>query len=129
MRIMLDANVIVSAALIPNSWTAQALSRAMQEHTLIICTYVLAEVQDVFRRKFPHKILQLDAFLSKLAYELCYTPRVNPGTPAMRDEDDRPILQAAIDAEVDAILTSDNDFHVLEIKHPKILSPSEFLGK
>jgi len=62
-----------------------------------------------------------------LAYELCYTPKISDRTPEMRDENDRPILQAAIDAEVDAILTGDKDFHVLDIEHPLILSPADFL--
>lgn len=79
-------------------------------------------------RKFPHKKIQLDALLSNLAYELCYTPSINSSTPYMRDENDRPILQAAIDAEVDAILTGDKDFHALDIEHPKIISPANMLS-
>ena len=129
MRIMVDTNILVSAALNQNSKTSYALSQAMREHTLVICTYILEELQDVFMRKFPSKTASLDAFLSKLAFELCYTPKINSDTPDMRDEDDRPILQAAIDAEVDAILTGDNDFHALNIEHPIIMSPSDFLRK
>jgi len=125
---MCDSNVLVSAALYPNSKVSHALFKAMQEHTLIICTYVLEELQAVFAKKFPDKAVQLDAFLSKLAYELCYTPRVNSDTPNMRDANDRPILQAAIDADVDAIITGDNDFHALDIKKPVIISPAEFLN-
>ena len=79
--------------------------------------------------KFPDRAIQLDAFLSKLSYDLCYTPKVKEDTPAMRDENDRPILQAAIDAEADVILTGDKDFHALELEHPEILSPAEFLYK
>ena len=129
MRIMPDTNVLVSAALFPNNKTAFALSRAMREHTLIICTYVLEELRSVFARKFPDKIDRLESFLSKLTYELCATPGVNPTTPDMRDEDDRPILQAAIEAEADAILTGDNDFHALNlnIERPIIISPAVFL--
>jgi len=126
MRIMLDTNVIISAALYPNSRVAAALARAMREHTLIICTYVLEELQEVFTRKFPYKTANLDVFLSKLAFELCYTPKVKSNTPEMRDADDRPILQAAIDADADAILTGDSDFHALNIDRPRIISPAEF---
>ena len=36
MRIMPDTNVMVSAALFPNSKAARALSKAMQEHTLVV---------------------------------------------------------------------------------------------
>ena len=127
MRIMLDTNVIVSAALFSGSKVSIALNRAMRDHTLIICTYVLEELQALFEYKFPDRLAQLDAFLSKLSYELCYTPTVKDSTPDMRDDNDRPILQAAIDAEADVILTGDKDFHALELEHPIILSPAEFL--
>jgi putative PIN family toxin of toxin-antitoxin system len=124
---MLDTNVIVSAALLPNSKTALAVEKAMQEHTLLVCTYVIEEAQEVFARKFPDKTVNLDAFLSKTAYELCNTPSVSADTPDMRDENDRPILQAAINADADMILTGDNDFHVLNIERPMILTPADFL--
>ncbi len=127
MRIAVDTNVLISAALFPNSKTEAALFKAMREHTLLICTYVLEEAQSVFARKFPHKTAHLDILLSKLAYELCYTPAVKADTPHMRDEDDRPILQAAIDAEADAILTGDNDFRALNIERPAIMPPTVFL--
>ena len=129
MRIMVDTNIIVSSVLNQNSKTSYALTKAMSEHTLVICTYILEEVQDVFTRKFPDKVASLDAFLSNLAFELCNTPKISSDTPDMRDEDDRPILQAAIDAEVNAILTGDNDFHALNIEHPIIISPADFLQK
>ena len=124
---MLDTNVIVSASLYPNSKVSIALTRAMQNHTLIVCTYVLEELQSVFMRKFPHKLAQLDAFLSKLAFEICYTPKISQSTPDMRDVNDRPILQSAIDAEADAIFTGDNDFHALNLDRPVIIAPAEFL--
>ena len=128
MRIMVDTNILVSAALYPNSKTEIALFTAMREHTLTICTYVLDEVQDVFARKFPRKTAQLDVLLSKLTYEICYTPKVINSTPVMRDENDRPILQAAIDTDADVILTGDKDFHVLDIERPLILTPADFLA-
>ena len=127
MRIMPDTNVMVSAALYPDSKVSRALSEAMQKHSLVICTHVIEELQDVFKRKFPQRIGSLDTFLSRMSYELCYTPRINENTPAMRDENDRPILQAAIDAEVEAILTGDADFHALNIDSLKIISPAELL--
>jgi|GEM_PF-6275451 len=57
MRIMLDTNVLVSSVLFPNSKTSLAVSLASQKHTLLVCTYVLDEVQSVFARKFPDKTI------------------------------------------------------------------------
>lgn len=128
MLIMVDTNILVSAALYPDSKTETALFTAMREHTLTICTYVLDEVQEVFARKFPHKTTQMDILLSKLTYEICYTPKVSGSTPVMRDENDRPILQAAIDTDADVILTGDKDFHALDIERPMIFTPADFLA-
>ena len=126
MRVMPDTNVLTSAALFPDSKFSLALADAMQEHTLVICSYILEELQEVFDRKFPDKVQQLDTFLSSLAYELCSTPDIRSDTPAMRDEDDRPILQAAIDSDVDVVLTGDKDFHAIGLDYPKIISPADF---
>ena len=127
-RIMVDANVLVSAALFPNSATARSLTVAVKEHQLLICDYVLEEVHSVFERKFPDKIESLDTFISKLAYERCDTPSADDNTPDMRDDDDKPILQAAINANADIILTGDKDFHALNVEQPKIMSPNAILG-
>ena len=45
----------------------------------------------------------------------------------IRDINDRPILRAAIMAKADVLLTGDKDFLESNIKHPKILTPTEFL--
>ena len=128
MRVMPDTNVLTSAALFPDSKFASALIQAMQEHTVVVCTYTIEELHEVFDRKFSDKVGHLNAFMSKLSYELCSTPEITDKTPAMRDEDDRPILQAAIDADVDIVLTGDKDFHVLGLVRPRILAPSEFFN-
>ena len=127
MRIMVDTNILVSAILNHNSIAAQALSKAVREHSLVICSYVIEELSDVFMRKFPDKLGKLDAFLLNLDYELCETHSVSSDTPDMRDEDDRPILQSAIDTEADVILTGDDDFHALEVESPIIISPGDLL--
>jgi predicted nucleic acid-binding protein len=46
---------------------------------------------------------------------------------SIRDINDRPILRAAISANADIFLTGDKDFLESGIKHPKILTASEFL--
>ena len=127
MRIMLDTNTIVSAVLFPDSITAQSLVFAVKEHQLLICNYVLEEVHSVFERKFPSKISSLETFISKLAFEHCDNPSVCVDAPDMRDDDDKPILHAAINAKADAILTGDKDFHVLKMDTPIVISPRAFL--
>ena len=45
----------------------------------------------------------------------------------IRDAKDRPILRAAIKANVDAILTGDKDFLESGIEKPKIYTAREFI--
>ena len=45
----------------------------------------------------------------------------------IRDENDRPILRAAINARADILLTGDKDFLESGITTPRIMSASDFL--
>jgi len=45
----------------------------------------------------------------------------------MSDPKDSPILNAAIMADVDVIISGDNHFLTLDIEHPKILSPAKYV--
>ena len=47
----------------------------------------------------------------------------------IRDIADRPILRAAITADADILLTGDKDFLESGIKHPMILTATEFVQK
>ena len=51
----------------------------------------------------------------------------NSSETQIRDVNDRPILRAAIHANVDILLTGDKDFLESGIKTPLILTPAEFL--
>jgi predicted nucleic acid-binding protein len=44
----------------------------------------------------------------------------------IRDVKDQPILDAAIVADVDIILTGDKDFLALNMEHPKCMTVSQF---
>ena len=45
----------------------------------------------------------------------------------IRDAKDQPILNAAIIADVDVILTGDKDFLSLDIEHPRCMNVAQFL--
>ena len=46
---------------------------------------------------------------------------------SIRDEKDRPILRAALDAGADLFLTGDKDFLESSVTDPRIISVSDFL--
>lgn len=64
MRVMIDTNIIISAALFPNGRAAQAFYKTLiPPYQPIVCDYVVDELHRKFREKFPDKLTELEAFL------------------------------------------------------------------
>lgn len=127
---MIDSNVLISAILFPSSIPTVTIRKLIEEHNIVLCQHIIDEVHIVFERKFPEKIKNLERFLSKLSYELVYTPFdiETDSYIQIRDKGDLPILISAVMAEVDIIITGDKDFKDIEIEKPIILTPREFLN-
>ncbi|MDD6223009.1 MAG: putative toxin-antitoxin system toxin component, PIN family [Lachnospiraceae bacterium] len=131
MRVLIDTNVLISAALNPNSTPYQAYAKASTypNHGLI-CEQNVDEMKRIFCKKFPNKMDALDRFLyiALLTLELVSVPTEEEKLESqIRDLNDRTILRAAISAKVDVLLTGDKDFLESGIKTPMILTPSDFL--
>jgi putative PIN family toxin of toxin-antitoxin system len=131
MRIMTDTNVIISAILFPKSQTTKVIQNVTEDHTLVLCSHIIDELQKIFDRKFKDKSHLLDMFLSKLSFELVYTPTdINSASyPNIRDKEDLPILVSALLSDVDILITGDKDFFELEIDKPEIISPRDYLDR
>ena len=53
MKVMIDTNVIISAALFPNGRAAEAFFKAMMPpYEPIVCDYIVDELHRKFREKF-----------------------------------------------------------------------------
>lgn len=131
MRVLIDTNVLISAALSPAGVPYQAYVRASSSpnHGLI-CEQNVDEMRRTFQRKFPGQLGALDRFLSfaLLTLELVPIPTDEDNSESkIRDIDDRPILRAAVNAKADILLTGDKDFLESGLKYPKIMTPAEFL--
>lgn len=132
MRIMLDTNIIISAALFPNGRAAQAFFKALlPPYQPLVCDYVVDELHRKFREKFPNRLTELEAFLfNALSFiKLVPTPEEAVSSEQkIRDPKDRPILRAALDARADLFLTGDKDFLASSVTDPRIISVPEFLA-
>jgi putative PIN family toxin of toxin-antitoxin system len=130
MRVFVDSNIIVSAVLFPKSSAAKALNLAIQNHTMILSSYVLWELEKVFLRKFPDNWLDLEKFLRRVKYETIELKKIDHRKyPALRDKNDVPILAAAIESGADILLTGDKDFFAVKISKPLIIAPADFVRK
>ena len=131
MRILIDTNVLISAALNADGVPFRAYVKAASypNHGLI-CEQNVDEMKRIFNKKFPNRLAALDKFLSValLTLELVPVPMdENISEMQIRDTNDRPILRAAIEAKADILLTGDKDFLESGLKNPIIMTPSEFL--
>lgn len=130
MRVMLDTNVLVSLLLFPNPRVNAMMERIFAEHELVLSSFVVDELKEVVRRKFPAKAKIVDILLSRMSYDLVYTPEEMDDTLfSIRDSQDYPVLYTAIIEDVDILITGDKDFADTKIEKPEILTPADFLAK
>jgi len=132
MRIIIDTNVLISAALYPNGKADKAYIKASHEpNVALVSDYSIDEARRVFSRKFPQKIKVLNTFFEKMqgVITVVKTPADKSAEEdVIRDINDRPILRAALKAKATIILTGDKDFLDSGIEKPKMVSPGEFLS-
>jgi putative PIN family toxin of toxin-antitoxin system len=125
---MVDANIIISAGLFPESTVGKVLAHVVKNHDLVICQYTLNELKNVFKNKFPERIEYLNKFIKKLKYELIDIEiKHYENYPKIRDNDDMPLLACAIETKVDILITGDKDFDEVMIEIPKIMKPREYI--
>ena len=130
MRVMVDANIIVSAGLFPESIVGKTLNHITENHVLVLCKYTLEELAEVFTNKFPDRTKYLNRFIQELKYDLVDIKiRDYSKYPQMRDLNDLPILAGAIESKVDLLVTGDKDFEEIEIEKLKIIKPKEYIEK
>lgn len=131
MRVLIDTNILISAALSSQGIPFRAFVKAVTypNHGLI-CDQNIDEMRRIFNRKFPKKIEALEKFLSLalMTLEIVSTPVEEYDTEAqIRDVNDRPILRAAIYAKADVLLTGDKDFLESGVKNPRIVTATDFV--
>ena len=125
MRILVDTNILFSALLFPHSKPAQALLYAVDHHEIVLCDRNITELRDILKRKAPKYLPDAEVLIAELPYELI--PAVDHAEKLIRDAKDQPILNAAIVADVDAILTGETDFFCLGLEHRRCLTAAAVL--
>ena len=131
MKVFIDTNILISAALFPNGIAAKAYRKAVSfPNQGIISDYSVTELSEVFKRKFSNRIPELNNFLvtALTTLRLVSTPEEDAlNVPDLRDKKDLPVLRSALAADADILLTGDKDFTEAGITHPIVMTPSDFL--
>jgi len=126
LKVFLDTNVLVSA-FITRGLCADIFRMILSEHNLILCTYVLAELEDVLKRKIDLPDRQITSILHYLrTFEIIanHTPPTNIN---LRDKNDIPVISAALNSHSDIVVTGDKDLLEVSEKYGiKIVDPRTF---
>lgn len=107
MRVVLDTNVLISAALKPGGLEAAVVDRVIAGGLEAWVTpEVWAEYQEVAARpKFVAVRDALDLILAQFETRICRTSAAGIGTPRAIDEDDNCFIDCAAAAEADYLVT------------------------
>ena len=132
MRVLIDSNILISAAYSKGSVPHQAFMKAVEPpYQCLICEQSLEEVRRTYNRKFPNKIQSFERFIAAAlsVVEVVPVPAVpHSDEEKVRDVDDRPILRAAIKAGADILITGDKDFLESSVTDPKIMTAAQFIA-
>ena len=131
MRVLLDTNILVSAAMFPRGVAAHSFELAVSGgFQVVVPRYALSEMLGVCERKFPSRM----DYVRRFVYTFAATVEISDAEPtstgdeaSIRDPKDWPIWQAAKATDVDVLLTGDKDFLESGLTDPRILSPAQFL--
>ena len=127
---MVDTNVLISLLVFSSKKMNQMMECIFMKHQLVLSSYIVEELKDVVKRKFPNKVGVVDILLAKMNYEYVYAPDILDETLfEIRDIKDYPVLYTAILEDVDILVTGDSDFSDVKVEKPEILTPAEFVEK
>ena len=133
MKIFADTNVLISA-FTARGLCADLLEVILADHQLITGEFVLQELHRVLVEKLKvpeRKVSEVLQFLRKHHIEPIPD---EPSRIKVRDKDDRWVLESAIRAKADILVTGDKDLLAVskKVSQLKIISPRgfwEFLQK
>lgn len=127
LRIVLDTNIYIAAALNPQSILYKLIEDSASHYlaTYFTSQEILLELQGKLESKFSFSTAVVVSFISRLeesAEIIRPTVKLNI---IDRDPDDNKILECALEAKADLIISSDKDLLVLkEWSQIKIIHPS-----
>lgn len=128
MKVVFDTNIYISAFVIPGGKAEGAYLHALRgTFTLYSSVAILTETAQKLRLKFgwpENKVIRLLKMIARVATVL----KTNPHIHLISDEPDNRILECALEAEADYIITGDK--HLLSRKQfqkIRIIRLSEFL--
>ena len=126
MKILFDANVIISA-LIVKGVSFEVVKYAKKKHNVFISDFIIREIKNKLKNKFKFNDKEIKKVLSFLNTYFQNAGKVENIERVCRDKEDDSILSAGLKIKADVIITGDDD--LLSLKRYKsidIIKPSDF---
>lgn len=127
MKVFIDANVLVSA-FATTSVCTELLILIRQRHQLVFSVQVLDELERALLKKFKVPAASVALYRTRLEARALIQADPKASPKRCRDLKDDAILQAALDADADWLVTGDADLLVLKrVDGMPISSPRDFM--
>ena len=115
MRVVFDTNIYVSAFAIPGDRAEEAYLHALRgRFELLTSVPILTETATVLQSKFDGAEVKTRGMMQAIS-RVAHILRITSRLPVVADEPDNRILECAIQAHADFIVTGDR--HLLTLKH------------
>jgi putative PIN family toxin of toxin-antitoxin system len=131
-RVVIDTNVLVSAALIAGSVPRQAVERAVSSGVFLLSSALSVEYSEVLRRPRLNKRCPEEDRLAFLASLIESADLVEPteAIQVCRDPKDDMVLEVAVAGDATCIISGDDDLLALNpFRDIPILTPRQFLDQ
>jgi len=128
MRVVVDANVYVSAILFPESLPATLLRQVLDRHETLSSVAHAQEVGKVIARSKFERYLPLGDRLgaARILLHRAILVQVSLELHLCRDPKDDYLVNLALDGRADLLISGDGDLLTLEMIGPtRVVSPSE----
>ena len=113
-RVFIDANILISGLFFKGPESIVLRLGILGLIDIVTCEFVVEEVREVIRRKFPEAENKFDNLLEIIT--VLKTKKNGKARRLIRDKKDIPVLATAIEYRPDYFITGDEDFHTSEIK-------------
>jgi putative PIN family toxin of toxin-antitoxin system len=131
LNVVIDTNVLVSAALRPDSQPGRAFVYVRRHGSLLVSGPTLAELDKVLRRPRLDRFASLEGRIVFLAEFILLSEEVEivMRVAACRDPKDDKFLEVAVNGRATHLVTGDGDLLALHLfRGIPILSPADFLA-
>lgn len=128
MRVVFDTNIYISALVFPGGLAEKAIYRVLEgKDELFISKAILDELLRVLATKFSkdrEELARLAVWLSEIAQFVSPKRKIT----VLRDEADNRILECAVEAGAEVIVTGDREIlDLVQFEGIRILSLREYL--